>query len=164
MRPVGKIAPVGGEIVHAQGRQRACATTQSSRERFARRLKPPYTQSQELRSGRSLACRTITAGEMAEWLKAHAWKACLGETLTWVRIPLSPPFLQIPRKQESESSGHLARVPSRWSGGNSRDWLLGEGTMLRSSQSLPLVRPCIPVTEAINRELAFAQLLCTVSR
>src|SRR5579859_636969 len=32
------------------------------------------------------------AGEMAEWLKAHAWKACLGETLTWVRIPLSPPF------------------------------------------------------------------------
>src|ERR1039457_1329740 len=31
-------------------------------------------------------------GEMAEWLKAHAWKACLGETLTWVRIPLSPPF------------------------------------------------------------------------
>ena len=30
-------------------------------------------------------------GEMAEWLKAHAWKVCLGETLTWVRIPLSPP-------------------------------------------------------------------------
>src|SRR4029450_38682 len=30
-------------------------------------------------------------GEMTEWLKAHAWKACLGETLTWVRIPLSPP-------------------------------------------------------------------------
>src|SRR5437764_4827289 len=29
---------------------------------------------------------------MAEWLKAHAWKACLGETLTWVRIPLSPPY------------------------------------------------------------------------
>src|SRR5579863_772159 len=29
---------------------------------------------------------------MAEWLKAHAWKACLGETLTRVRIPLSPPF------------------------------------------------------------------------
>ncbi len=27
---------------------------------------------------------------MAEWLKAHAWKACLRETVTWVRIPLSP--------------------------------------------------------------------------
>ena len=36
----------------------------------------------------------IHAGEMAEWLKAHAWKACLGETLTWVRIPLSPPYFQ----------------------------------------------------------------------
>src|SRR5437667_7325421 len=31
---------------------------------------------------------------MAEWLKAHAWKACLGETLTWVRIPLSPPEIR----------------------------------------------------------------------
>src|SRR6185436_20005884 len=32
-------------------------------------------------------------GEMTEWLKVHAWKACLGETLTWVRIPLSPPTM-----------------------------------------------------------------------
>lgn len=31
-------------------------------------------------------------GEMAEWLKAHAWKACVRETVPWVRIPLSPPF------------------------------------------------------------------------
>ena len=31
-------------------------------------------------------------GEMAEWLKAHAWKACLLERVTWVRIPLSPPY------------------------------------------------------------------------
>ena len=29
---------------------------------------------------------------MAEWLKAHAWKACIGETLSRVRIPLSPPL------------------------------------------------------------------------
>ena len=28
---------------------------------------------------------------MAEWLKAHAWKACKEETLSWVRIPFSPP-------------------------------------------------------------------------
>ena len=33
------------------------------------------------------------SGEVAERLKAHAWKACLGETLTRVRIPLSPPSL-----------------------------------------------------------------------
>ena len=30
---------------------------------------------------------------MSEWLKEHAWKACVGETLPWVRIPLSPPFV-----------------------------------------------------------------------
>jgi hypothetical protein len=28
---------------------------------------------------------------MTEWLKVHAWKACVGETLPRVRIPLSPP-------------------------------------------------------------------------
>ncbi len=32
-----------------------------------------------------------TPGEMAERLKAHAWKACIGEALSRVRIPLSPP-------------------------------------------------------------------------
>src|SRR4051812_15352573 len=31
---------------------------------------------------------------MAEWLKAHAWKACVRETVPWVRIPLSPPSCQ----------------------------------------------------------------------
>ncbi len=30
-------------------------------------------------------------GEVAEWLKAHAWKACIRETVSRVRIPLSPP-------------------------------------------------------------------------
>jgi hypothetical protein len=34
-------------------------------------------------------------GEMAEWLKAHAWKACIGETLSRVRIPLSPPRIEM---------------------------------------------------------------------
>jgi hypothetical protein len=41
---------------------------------------------------------------MAEWLKAHAWKACLGETLTWVRIPLSPPYFKIAAKNAVLSS------------------------------------------------------------
>ena len=31
-------------------------------------------------------------GEVAEWLKAHAWKACKGAILSWVRIPFSPPL------------------------------------------------------------------------
>src|ERR1700719_264571 len=34
-------------------------------------------------------------GEMSEWFKEHAWKACVGETLPWVRIPLSPPVQPI---------------------------------------------------------------------
>ena len=33
----------------------------------------------------------IFIGEVAEWLKAHAWKACKQETVSRVRIPLSPP-------------------------------------------------------------------------
>jgi integrase len=33
----------------------------------------------------------FNAGGMAEWLKAHAWKACIRETVSWVRIPLPPP-------------------------------------------------------------------------
>src|SRR5262245_19449614 len=31
---------------------------------------------------------------MAEWLKAHAWKACIRATVSWVRIPLPPPSLK----------------------------------------------------------------------
>ncbi len=30
-------------------------------------------------------------GEVAEWLKAHAWNACIRATVSRVRIPLSPP-------------------------------------------------------------------------
>ena len=30
---------------------------------------------------------------MAECLKAHTWKARIGETLSWVRIPFSPPLI-----------------------------------------------------------------------
>ena len=33
------------------------------------------------------------SGEVAEWLKAHAWKACKRETVSRVRIPLSPPLI-----------------------------------------------------------------------
>ena len=45
------------------------------------------------------------AGEMAEWLKAHAWKACLLERVTWVRIPLSPPEFQ----NHSQNAGSAIR-------------------------------------------------------
>ena len=31
-------------------------------------------------------------GGVAEWLKALAWKACIRETVSWVRIPPPPPY------------------------------------------------------------------------
>ncbi len=36
--------------------------------------------------------RRVGRGEVAEWFKAHAWNACIRETVSRVRIPLSPPF------------------------------------------------------------------------
>ena len=39
-----------------------------------------------------MACLPERAsGDVAEWSMAHAWKVCIGETLSWVRIPPSPP-------------------------------------------------------------------------
>ena len=35
--------------------------------------------------------RRKRCGEVAEWLKAHAWNACIRETVSRVRIPFSPP-------------------------------------------------------------------------
>src|SRR5437764_3436812 len=58
-------------------------------------------------------------GEMSEWLKEHAWKACVGETLPRVRIPLSPPNLA--RARFGASSGLQASRHSRLR----RLWRLG---------------------------------------
>ncbi len=44
-------------------------------------------------------------GEVAERLKAHAWKACVGLPLPRVRIPPSPP----PRTVEVVGEGLLIR-------------------------------------------------------
>src|SRR5215212_5296616 len=52
----------------------------------------------------------ILNGELSEWLKEHAWKACVGETLPRVRIPLSPP---IPRFVRFDA--HVERL-SVWPG------------------------------------------------
>src|SRR5262245_10959640 len=50
---------------------------------------------------------------MSEWLKEHAWKACVGETLPWVRIPLSPnPFAALGLRLEwaSRASSNALRA------------------------------------------------------
>ena len=52
---------------------------------------------------------------MSEWLKEHAWKACVGETLPRVRIPLSPPtsFASLSQLRCSTSSGRATRLAAR---------------------------------------------------
>jgi hypothetical protein len=37
--------------------------------------------------------RLCAVGGVAEWLKAHAWKACMRATVSRVRIPLPPPII-----------------------------------------------------------------------
>ncbi len=45
-----------------------------------------------LRGGAAAAINR-RSGQVAEWLKAHAWNACIGASLSRVRIPLCPPAL-----------------------------------------------------------------------
>src|SRR4029077_7929227 len=52
----------------------------------------------------------VQYGGVAEWLKAHAWKACLRETVTWVRIPLPPPPSE--GYQFSSGAGWLLFAPN----------------------------------------------------
>ena len=49
---------------------------------------------------------------MAEWLKALAWKACIRETVSWVRIPLPPPSVleaRSPVRNRPQTTIRLAR-------------------------------------------------------
>lgn len=41
-------------------------------------------------------CLFCRPGELSEWLKEHAWKACIRETVSRVRIPHSPPLKNQP--------------------------------------------------------------------
>ncbi len=51
---------------------------------------------------------------MAEWFKAHAWKACWGVSPSRVRIPLPPPFFSFKVEchvAEACSASERARFP-----------------------------------------------------
>jgi hypothetical protein len=62
---------------------------------------------------------SVKTGGMAEWLKAHAWKACIRETVSWVRIPLPPPVNKI-----NGLHGKLAAVATAFSDRRAdRRWL-----------------------------------------
>jgi hypothetical protein len=74
-----------------------------SRQRQRRRNRPVADRADP--SGPMLHWGTqLSRGEMAEWFKAHAWKACVRETVPWVRIPLSPPDQRIAHRQPA---GHV---------------------------------------------------------
>ena len=80
-------------------------------------------------------------GEMAEWLKAHAWKACVRETVPWVRIPLSPPANLVLRKswaQRPSNSGCFAKIfaPENRPGQARQPWM-GVETGFFSGTSIP---------------------------
>jgi hypothetical protein len=47
---------------------------------------------------------------MAEWLKALAWKACIRETVSWVRIPLPPPIQAMGDQVESALAVRRSRI------------------------------------------------------
>src|SRR2546430_17058943 len=72
--------------------------------------------------GRSLpsaAPRKNGHGGVAEWLKAHAWKACIRATVSRVRIPLPPPlkylilfiYVSLRLGQKSSRFSAALRVP-----------------------------------------------------
>src|SRR5262245_65664417 len=75
------------------------------------RLGPPLPARRALRF--ILASALANRGEMAEWLKAHAWKACIRETVSWVRIPLSPPALNCYQRRSSRGGRGFARLRLR---------------------------------------------------
>src|ERR1700756_52908 len=51
---------------------------------------------------------------MAEWLKAHAWKACIGETLSRFRTPVSPPDTQSAANQLSSTAVSPRTAKLNW--------------------------------------------------
>src|SRR5436190_21053738 len=51
------------------------------------------------------------AGEGAEWFKAHAWKACIRETVSRVRIPPPPPVSIINQQLTCYSVAYPQRHP-----------------------------------------------------
>ena len=50
-------------------------------------------------------------GGVAEWLKAHAWKACIRGTVSWVRIPLPPPHLSHCYRTFFQDAGWIRTCP-----------------------------------------------------
>src|SRR5215475_13541435 len=63
-----------------------------------------------LKRARLYCPRRNSSGGMAEWLKAHAWKACIRETVSWVRIPLPPPAYRPPSSVYVQEIWNFLRI------------------------------------------------------
>jgi hypothetical protein len=53
---------------------------------------------------------------MSERFKEHAWKACVGEILPWVRIPLSPPYFPHATRLKAYDLSQVQRAAGRQAG------------------------------------------------
>src|ERR1700681_4724915 len=60
------------------------------------------------------AVKTGGVGGVAEWLKAHAWKACIRETVSRVRIPLPPPYYMPNQALKNYFPEHPRLLPTNW--------------------------------------------------
>jgi hypothetical protein len=75
---------------HQTSRAGSTAMLMAASVAFAR---PWLAESSKSYRGSARIAASRHPGEMAEWFKAHAWNACVRESVPWVRIPLSPPDL-----------------------------------------------------------------------
>jgi hypothetical protein len=107
---------------------------------------------------------------MSEWLKEHAWKACVGETLPRVRIPLSPPnfaplrlaeraVFRPPRHLRLRRSWRLGSNPSsdasRFARRESRH-LAPQPAFLKSVRRIDRLAACNPDARSVGRSDALS--------
>ena len=60
-----------------------------------RALRPPAGESGNALQSTGPTAGVMANGQVAEWLKAHAWKVCIRESVSRVRIPLCPPSIRL---------------------------------------------------------------------
>ena len=79
----------------ARSGRRACSSNRSGIADKAKRPSGASVWFEEVCANPSflLNCSS-TRGEVSERFKEHAWKACVGEILPWVRIPPFPPCIR----------------------------------------------------------------------
>ena len=98
---------------------------------------------------------------MTEWLKVHAWKVCVGETLPRVRIPPSPPTLprlvfdhDDPDQEAGDIDSDRDTVPRTKLSGEVPEWSNGAVSKTVVRASGPWVR--IPPSPPFDFKKTFA--------